>query len=121
MVRICAIIQLIMGKEWINMKILLIRDKENPVLRDVPHDLYMFQQLVGGKIEVVEPFSDNVILVCDESGRNNGKPVNRVINDHMDICGDFFLCGHDGEGLSDIPMDMIEKYYSRFTLPMRLS
>ena len=103
------------------MIILLIRDKENPVLRDVPHNLYVFQQLVGGKIEVVEPFSDNVILVCDESGRNNGKPVNRIINDHMDICGDFFLCGHDGEGLTDIPSELIEKYRSRFILPTILS
>ena len=99
------------------MKILLIRNKENPVLRDVPHNLYVFQQLVGGKIEVVEPFEDNVVLVCDESGRNNGKPINRVINDHMDVCGDFFLCGHDGEGLSDFPANLVEQYTSQFTLP----
>lgn len=102
------------------MKILLIRDKANPVLRCVPHDLYIFQQLVGGRIEVVEPFDDDIVLVCDESGRNNGKAVNRVINDHMDICGDFFLCGHDNEGLSDIPIELLEKYYTRFRLPSLL-
>ena len=83
------------------MKILLIRTNAKPVLRDVPHQLSIFQQLVGGRIEVVEPFEDNVVLVCDESGRNNRKPINRVINDHMDVCGDFFLCGHDGNDLSD--------------------
>ena len=99
------------------MKILLIRAKENPVLRDVPHHLSIFQQLVGGRIEVVEPFDDPVVLVCDESGRNNGKPVNRVINDHMDICGDFFLCGHDGEGLSNFPVELASKYISLFSLP----
>ena len=99
------------------MKILLIRAKENPVLRDVPHQLSIFQQLVGGRIEVVEPFEDNVILVCDESGRNNGKPINRVINDHMDVCGDFFLCGHDGDGLSDFPAELVPKYISLFSLP----
>lgn len=100
------------------MRILLIRDKANPVLRDVLHDLYIFQQLVGGRIEVVEPFDDNVVLVCDESGRNKGKPVNRVINDRMDVCGDFFLCGHDGEGLSDFPLELKEKYTSLFMLPI---
>ena len=99
------------------MKILLIRAKENPVLRDVPHQLSIFQRLVGGRIEVVEPFEDNVILVCDESGRNNGKPINRVINDHMDVCGDFFLRGHDGEGLSDFPVELAQKYISLFSLP----
>ena len=99
------------------MRILLIRDKANPVLRDVLHDLYIFQQIVGGRIEVAEPFDDNVVLVCDESGRNKGKPVNRVINDHMAVCGDFFLCGHDGEGLSDFPLKMQENHTSLFALP----
>lgn len=100
------------------MRIILIREKENPVIRNIPHDLYIFQQLVGGRIEVVEPFDDNVILVCDESGRNMGKPVNRIINDHIDVCGDFFLCGHDSEGLSDFPSELIEKYLLLYSLPV---
>ena len=99
------------------MIIMLIRIMEKPVLRDVPHQLSVFQQLVGGKIEVVEAFDDSVVLVCDESGRNNGKPINRVINEHIDICGDFFLCGHDGEGLSDFPVELVPKYFSLFSLP----
>ena len=99
------------------MRIIVVRYNEHPVLRNVPHSLTVFQQIVGGKIEVVEPFPDNVVLVCDESGRNNGKPINRVIDDSMDICGDFFLCGHDGEGLSDFPEDLVEWYMARFRLP----
>ena len=99
------------------MRIIVVRYNENPVLRNIPHSLTIFQQIVGGRIEVVEPFPDDVILVCDESGRNNGKPINRVIDDSMDICGDFFLCGHDGEGLSDFPEDLVEWYMARFKLP----
>ena len=85
------------------MKILLIRAKENPVLRDIPHQLSIFQQ--------------PVVLVCDESGRNDGKAVNRIINDHIDVCGDFFLCGHDGKSLSDFPLILLDKYISLFSLP----
>lgn len=99
------------------MRIIVVRYNENPVLRNVPHSLTIFQQIVGGRIEVVEPFPENVVLVCDESGRNNGKPINRVIDDSMDICGDFFLCGHNGEGLSDFPEDLVEWYMARFKLP----
>lgn len=99
------------------MRIIVVRYNENPVLRNVPHSLTIFQQIVSGRIEVVEPFPDNVVLVCDESGRNNGKPINRVIDDSMDICGDFFLCGHDSEGLSDFPEDLVERYMARFRLP----
>ena len=100
------------------MRVLVVRRNTNPVLQDIPHSLDIFQKIVGGRIEVVEPFpGNNVVLVCDESGRNNGKPINRVIDDSMDICGDFFLCGHDGEGLSDFPEDMVEWYMTRFKLP----
>ena len=99
------------------MRIIVVRHNVNPVLRNIPHSLAIFQQIVGGKTEVVEPFPDNVVLVCDESGRNNGKPINRVIDDSMDICGDFFLCGHDGEGLTDFPEDLVEWYMARFKLP----
>lgn len=98
------------------MKILLICLNEQPQLCDVPHQLSVFQGLVGGHIETVEPFDDNVVIVCDESGRINGKPVNRVVNDHMDICGDFFLCGHDGYGLTDFPVRLLDKYRSLFEI-----
>lgn len=102
------------------MRILVVHKGNNPVIRDVPHSLSVFQSLVGGKIEIVEPFTDNVVIVCDESGRINGKPVNRIINDKMDICGDFFLCGHDGEGLTDFPVDLVEAYKMKFSLPVTI-
>lgn len=38
------------------MRILLVRHGANPALRNVPHELRIFQELVGGRIEVVEPF-----------------------------------------------------------------
>ena len=75
------------------------------------------QALVGGMIEVVEPFDDsNVVLVCDECGRNEGKPINRIINGKMSICGSFFISGHDGENLCSISEAKIFKYVSLFRL-----
>lgn len=83
------------------MKILLVRSNEQPISADVPHELAVLQGIVGGRIEIVEPYTENVVIVCNESGRIDGMPVNRKINDSIDICGDFFLCGHDGAGLTD--------------------
>ena len=83
---------------------------------DIPHTLSEMQTLVGRRIEVVEPFSDNIVLVCDENGRNAGKPVCRVINDAMDICGSFFLCGENNGDLCSIPEPLIFKYASQFRL-----
>ena len=96
------------------MRVIYIPMNQQPYVIDIPHTLSEMQRLVGGRIEVVEPFADNVMLVCNEDGRIEGKPVNRIIMDGMDICGDFFLCGHDGIGLSDFPEDLIEKYTEVF-------
>ncbi len=56
------------------------------------------------------------LIVQNEEGRNLGLPINRIINERMDICGDFFLCGHDGAGLSDMPEDLIDKYRNVFSI-----
>ncbi len=43
---------------------------------NIPHTLSDMQALVGGMIEIVEPSdAPDVVLVCDECGRNDGKPV----------------------------------------------
>ena len=100
------------------MQVMLVRNQANPVIMDVEHSLQSFQGLVGGMIEVVEPFHDNdVVLVCDESGRDKGKAVNRVINERMDICGDFFLCGQKDDELCDFPADRVIYYDAMFHLP----
>ena len=37
-----------------------------------------------------------------------------IINDQMDIRGDFFLCGQDTVGLSDMPEDKMDLYLTKF-------
>ncbi len=99
------------------MRVMLVRTNKNPQIIDVAHRLQDFQRLLGGMIEVVEPFEDDVVIVCSETGRNEGKTVNRVINGSMDICGDFFLCGQKEDELTDFPMDLEYRYSSMFHLP----
>ena len=99
------------------MQIMMIKAQMNPVMIEVEHCLHSFQQLVGGMIEVVEPFLDNdVVLVCDENGRDKGKPVNRIINTNIDICGDFFFCGQIDDQLCDFPKNKELYYKAMFQL-----
>lgn len=98
------------------MRVLLVCCKKEPRIVNVPHELAELQRLVGGMIEVVEPFNDDIALVCNENGRSDGKPVNRIINDQMDICGDFFLCRYGETGLEEIPEEKVFKYASMFSL-----
>ena len=96
------------------MRVIWVKVGEKPVVVNIPHQLEYMQELVGGLIEVVEPFSDDVVLVYKENGRNEHRPLNRIINEQMDIRGDFFLCGQDTVGLSDMPEDKMDLYLTKF-------
>lgn len=54
------------------MRVLLVCYEKEPKVVYIPHELSELQRLVGGMIEVVEPFDDDIALVCDENGRSNG-------------------------------------------------
>ena len=49
------------------MSVLLVRSEKEPRIVNVPHELPELQRLVGGMIEVVEPFDDDIAFVCDEN------------------------------------------------------
>jgi len=99
------------------MRVLLVGEKQEPKVLSILHSLAVFQELVGGTIEIVEPFDDDVVLICNENARCDGKPVNRIINEHLDVCGDFFLCGSSESDLTDIPEEKAFKYASLFRVP----
>ena len=100
------------------MRVIWVKVGENPTVISIPHQLEYMQELVGGLIEVVEPFSDDIVLVCNENGRNENKPLNRIINEQMDIHGDFFICGQDSVGLCDMPENKVDGYVRKFQLNM---
>ncbi len=99
------------------MRVLLVRCDEEPKVIYIPHTLLEMQQLVGGDIEIVEPFEDDIALVCSETGRNDRKQLNCVINSSLDIFGDFFLCKYGETELEDLPEEKTFKYASMFRLP----
>ena len=64
------------------MRVIYVEPNMDPRIINIPHTLSEMQALVGGMIEIVEPFDDpSVVLVCDECGRNEGKPIYRIINE----------------------------------------
>lgn len=70
---------------------------------NVPNELHVLQDLVGGYVESVTLFMDMAIL-CNEEGRLNGMKYN------CEVCGiNFygpivFVCV-DGEEFCDVPYD----------------
>lgn len=111
------------------MKVVLCEPGKKARMAEIGNKLEDMQKVVGGLIQAVYPFTDNVALVCNEEGKIDGLPLNRALFaydsdpdtrsvDITDfICGTFFICGlgeDDFDSLSDM---LLEKYEHRFRYP----
>ena len=84
------------------MKIVYVEPGKPAVAMGIDKSLSTYQGLVDGYIEVVYPFDDNAILVCNDEGKLNGSPFNRYLYHNGEpydaVMGSFFIVGDDGEG-----------------------
>ena len=65
------------------IRILYVQPGKYPEERLAANELHPLQQLVGGYVRAVYPWSkDNVALVCNDSGKVDGLPLNRCIEDY---------------------------------------
>lgn len=77
------------------IRVVIVEPKKPAYEKTIPHDLTVFQELVGGYIEVV-PLQEGYLLVCNEEGKLINLPPNRPLS--LDtIHGTFFVVGYDGE------------------------
>ena len=75
--------------------------------------LRTLQQLVGGDMQAVYPWSkDDVALICNDSGKVDGLPLNRSLEDYDIIAGNFFICGFSGEEFCSLT-DKQFRYYEK--------
>ena len=101
------------------MKVIVVKPLKEPELKDIGCTLKDMQDVVGGYIESVYPWTDNVALVCDEEAKLKGSLPNRALRnkdgDVYDIiCGTFFIAGLGEEDFTDVPEELVAKYLSRF-------
>lgn len=105
------------------MKVLVIEPGNQPKMQEIESRLTAMQMTVGGYIEAIYPWWDDVALVCNDAGKIMGLPLNRpLFNDDgklIDfIAGTFFICGApmDSGTFTDLPKDRIEHYTRMFQL-----
>ena len=80
------------------------------------------QGIVGGDIQVVYPFEEEVCIVCNEEGKVTGLPLNRALRDddgeiYDIVAGTFFICGYGGENLSSLSADQLKRYTEMYECP----
>ena len=105
------------------IRMLEIAPLERPRLIEVPHTLETLQELVGGTLQAVYPWDEDLVCVLvDDEGKFKGYPANRVLEDEdgepYDILvGTFYICGLSREDFASIPDDLADKYAEKFKHP----
>lgn len=97
------------------MKILVVEPMKPCEVREIPDTLEAMQALVGGYIQAVYPFQEEVAVICNEEGKNLDLPYNRPLTDGQGIpyemiCGTFFLAGVGPEDFISLTDDQIQRY-----------
>lgn len=95
-----------------------------PYAKEIIGTLEEMQGIVGGYIQAIYPFPEEIALICNEEGKLEGLPLNRALRDEAGkiydiISGTFFLCAvpADSENFTRLNEEQIEKYTRHFHQP----
>lgn len=104
------------------IKVVLLEPLKMARVVEIDASINAMQEIVGGLIEAIYPFNDDVCLVCNDEGKINGMPLNRAIYDKYGnvldiIAGPAFICGCGGESFSSLSEKQAARYIKQFYLP----
>lgn len=104
------------------MDVLLVQPGAYPQSVTIETGLEALQSAVGGDIEAVYPFEDNVALVVNEEGKINGMPLNRALRTedgdiHDIVAGDFLVVGLTEDDFGSLTPEQMEKFEKEFHQP----
>ena len=77
--------------------------------------LRALQEIVGGWIEAIYPYDEEVAIVCNAEGLINGLPFNRSVpGGYGGVFGTFFICGLGEEDFCSLPPELMERFKKEF-------
>lgn len=106
------------------MLVLTVEPGKAPEAKEISGSLKEMQSIVGGFIQAIYPFEDEVALICNEESLLLGLTPNRALKDDNGniydvICGTFFLCGApaDSDNFTSLTSEQIKQFYQQFHQP----
>ena len=104
------------------LRVVLLEPGKLAVQAEIGASLKDMQRLVGGYIEAIYPFEEEVCIVCNEEGKINGMPLNRTVygedGEMLDIiAGPAFICDCSGENFGSLSEEQLSRYIKQFRLP----
>ena len=103
-----------------NVKILVVRPNEEPVVELLSGNYRDIRNVVGGCFQITYHYEPE-LLVCNDEGKINGSEPNRVVyfdGEPIDVIfGTFFICGEDEDGdFVSLTEEKIQHYKELFAL-----
>lgn len=104
------------------IKVVMLEPERETYIAEIDGSLQGMQKIVGGLIEAVYPFDEEVCIVCNEEGKITGLPLNRAVKAEdgtiLDIiAGTAFLCDCSGENFASLSKEQLERYCETFRHP----
>lgn len=96
------------------IRILVVEPYKEPYQKKIENTLKNLQKAVNGYIEILQ-LEHNVDIICNEEGKINGLPFNRVV-DYDVIVGTFIIAGHKDSETISLSRKQIKKYKEIFKL-----
>lgn len=102
--------------------VLVVEPGRVPYVKEIDSGLKSLQSEVGGWIEAIYPFEEEVALICNEEGKLCGLPLNRALMDEDGeiydiIAGTFLVVGLGEEDFCSLSDEYIKKFSDRFKKP----
>lgn len=101
---------------------LVVEPGKRPYTKKIQPGLTSLQREVGGYIEVIYPFPEPVAIVCRETGKLDGCPLNRALRDEAGtiydiIAGTFLVVGLTEEDFGSLSPELLQAFTQRFQKP----
>ena len=106
--------------------VLVVEPGRVPYVNEIDTGLKSLQSEVGGWIEAVYPFEEEVALICNEEGKLSDLPLNRALMDsdgeiYDIIAGTFLVVGLGEEDFGSLSDEYIKKFSDRFKTPEKFA
>ena len=100
------------------MKVLVVEPLKPCYVREI-EGLQAMREIVGGHIEAIYPYEEQVAVIVNEEGKLLGLPYNRPLLDEHGVpydivCGTFFVAGLGDETFASLTDEQISRYKKLF-------
>lgn len=104
------------------MTVVLVEPNKESRVTKIDNTLKAMQETVGGYIEAVYPYEDNVAIICNEYGKITGLPLNRALKDEDGnvydiIAGTFLVAGLTEDGFGSLTEEQTDFFLAKFKQP----